>query len=107
MEYITLYNPVNRKELMLVRNILELENIKFKVLEEPATDNPPRLNLQVPKEDFKEARELLQENGYLNDPDEEDAEPEKRKISKPLIMFLALLAVFVAIIFFVWFMTPS
>ncbi|MGY5846265.1 hypothetical protein ACW6QP_02505 [Salegentibacter sp. HM20] len=107
MEFTTIYNPVNRKELILVRNILEFEDIKFKVLEEQGPANVPRLSLQVPKDDYEEARELLQNNGYLVDPNEEEALPKKKKISKAMIIILAFLAVIVAIIFFVWFMIPS
>lgn len=69
MDYTTIWETSRQKELILVKNIFEKNNVRYKIFDDPEkADLPVRTKVQVHQNDVKRAEGLLLENGLLKDP---------------------------------------
>jgi hypothetical protein len=115
MNYIDVFRTSDRNELSIIKNLFDEENIAYRTHGE-ATDNAANigglgnhgLRIEVAESDHKEAIKIIERTGFLGEPTK-ISQPERRKpkIGKWVIIILAALVVFVAIILFVWFMSGN
>lgn len=70
MSYTTIYETSQQNQVMLLKNIFEQNNVRYKILDESTNTNfAIGARVQVHKNDVKRAEGLLRENGYIEDPD--------------------------------------
>ncbi len=70
MAFITVYQTAQQNQLMLLRNIFEQNNLRYRILDESSNTNfAIGARVQVHKNDIKRAEGLLRENGFIQDPD--------------------------------------
>ena len=68
MSYTTIYETPEQNQVMLMRNIFEQNNVRYKILDESTNTNfPIGARVQVHENDVKRAEGLLIENGFLQD----------------------------------------
>lgn len=68
MAYTTIYETSKQNEVILLRNIFEKNNVRYKILDESTNTNfPVGVRVQVHQNDVPRAEGLLIENGFLQD----------------------------------------
>lgn len=94
MNYITILETTQQNELVLLRNLFEQHKIDYKIFDENVNTNfLVGVRVQVAEEQEGEAREILRENGLI---EEKSAQGRKTSIISTRTWFL--LAVLVIII---------
>lgn len=69
MAYTTVYETSQQNQVILLKNIFEQNNVRYKILDETANTNfALGVRIQVHNNDMKRAEGLLIENGLLQDP---------------------------------------
>lgn len=69
MAYRTVYETSEQNQVILLKNILEQNNVRYKILDESTNTNfPVGVRVQVHENDVKRTEGLLLENGFLRDP---------------------------------------
>jgi hypothetical protein len=69
MSYTTVYETSQQNQIILLKNIFEQNNVRYKMLDETGNTNfALGVRFQVHNEDIKRAEALLRENGLLQDP---------------------------------------
>ena len=94
----TVYETSRQNRLIVLKNIFEQNNVRYRILEESSKiDFSVGVKVQVHENDVKRAEALMRENGFLKDP-----LPETNEISmtKFWVWFIiALLFIVVAALF--------
>lgn len=68
MDYKTIYETPEQNQVILLKNIFEHNNVRYKFLDESTNNNfPVGVRVQVHQNDVKRAEGLLLENGFLKD----------------------------------------
>ena len=69
MSYSTIFETSAQNQIILLKNIFEQNNVRYKILDESMNTNfPLGVRVQVHDNDMKRAEALLRENGLLGDP---------------------------------------
>ncbi|MCC8359261.1 putative signal transducing protein [Salinimicrobium sediminilitoris] len=69
MAFITVYQTAQQNQLMLLRNIFEQNNLRYRILDESSNTNfAIGARVQVHENDMKRAEVLLRDNGFLQEP---------------------------------------
>jgi|GEM_PF-5732335 hypothetical protein len=69
MSYTTVYETSQQNQIILLKNIFEQNNVRYKMFDETGNTNfALGVRFQVHNEDIKRAEALLRENGLLQDP---------------------------------------
>lgn len=105
MSYSTIYETSQQNQVILLKNIFEQNNVRYKILDESTNTNfPIGVRVQVHENDLQRAEGLLRENGFLKDP-----LPGRNKISmtKFWIWFVVALLFLVVAAFFINMLRPG
>lgn len=115
MRYIDIYRTTDRNELSILKNLFDEEGVAYRTHGE-ATDNAAGvagmgndgMRIEVEESQKDRAAGIIKRTGFLGQ-SPKIAQPERRRpqIGKWVIIVLALLVVFVAIILFIWFMSGN
>lgn len=105
MSYSTIYRTSRQNQIILIKGILEQNNLNYRILEEsnPA-DFPPEVKVQVKNSDESEALALLKEKGFLSN--SEDSQSSVSLAKFWLWLVIALLAIITASFFINFFLKP-
>ncbi len=69
MSYTTVFETSAQNQIILLKNIFDQNNVRYKVLDESMNTNfPLGVRVQVHNNDMKRAEALMRENGFLEDP---------------------------------------
>ncbi|MHA6279251.1 putative signal transducing protein [Salinimicrobium sp. CAU 1759] len=69
MSYTTVYETSAQNQIILLKNIFEQNNVRYKMFDETGNTNfALGVRVQVHNNDIKRAEALLRENGFLEDP---------------------------------------
>lgn len=115
MKYIDVFRTSDRNEHAIIKNLFDDEKLNYRSYGE-ATDNATNigalgndgLRIEVAENDRGKATEIIKRSGFHGQ-NYNIAQTKRRKpqIGKWVIIVLALLVVFVAVILFVWFMSGN
>lgn len=66
MNYVTVWETPRQNQLIILKSIFEQNNIKYRFLDEGTNTNfPVGVRVQVQESQAREARKLLEENGFV------------------------------------------
>ncbi|MCY2686253.1 putative signal transducing protein [Salinimicrobium sp. TH3] len=69
MAFITVYQTAQQNQLLLLKNIFEQNNLRYRILDESSNTNfAIGVRVQVHENDVKRAEGLLRVNGFIQDP---------------------------------------
>jgi hypothetical protein len=69
MSYSTIFETSQQNQIILLKNIFEQNNVRYKILDESTNTNfPIGVRVKVHDNDMTRAEGLLRENGFLQDP---------------------------------------
>ncbi|WP_037317613.1 DUF2007 domain-containing protein [Salegentibacter sp. Hel_I_6] len=115
MRYIDIFRTTDRNELSIIKNLFDEENIAYRSHGE-ATDNAAGLaglgndgmRIEVEESQKDKAAQIIKRTGFLGERTNlANSSRTRPQVGKWVIFILAALVVFVAIIFFVWFMSGN
>lgn len=111
MKYHTVYATTDKNEISVLKSLYREEEIDFKIVQEenPAASNGiPRERFQVVENDLEEAKELLDQTGFLSPDSVYATEPSPAQPSRKWIFFLLGALLLIILIFLIgWLMAAE
>lgn len=113
MEFITIYTGDDHTEISIIKNLLEENNINYKVLGEAtsssagigATGNMG-MRIQIPEDEVDHAKNILLETGFLGNWKKSKLKKDGANRSKWVLIFLAAVVLIIVSFLIMWVMNP-
>lgn len=113
MEYVTIYTGDDHTEIAIIKNLLEENNIDYKILGEATASSAGigatgymGMRVQIPEDEVDHAKSVLLETGFLGNWQKGKLKRETTNRSKWVIFILAALVLIIVSFLIMWFMNP-
>lgn len=95
MEYVTIYHARRPNHAVIIKNLFEDHNLKFRILEETTNSAiPVGKRVQVLEDQVEKAKDILKQNGFLGTPEPEPESGQNKKYWIILVLALFLVILF-------------